>query len=288
MPRPKIDYEKRISLIPDHAVPLPAEAGVPRRHHEIAANDSWALLVYVERNLKRVNVYQAASERHVRRLNSMVLLSLVEAFERFIKELAAVCIDHVGSLVLDDRLAVFNVKGGAFASHFAGGSVGQSLCESSTWVDCGQVNDRFRRILADPFAAGSFYVFPSKTQGPPTLRNRFDLVETIWQLRHSIVHNAGVITRSDALKFRLLTKHAVQGDRLLWPTRGDVWYVKLFLDETVELINREVGSRLGELLSTIRQRDASLFDPAEKAQELADRFRESIIIAGVHRDPLPP
>ena len=282
-----IDFDLRIRLIPEHVSDLPEEAPFPRRHYERTANDAWALLVYFERNLKRVDVYPAASERHLNRLMGMVLLNLVEAFERFLKELAAHCIDQIGILILDDRLDIFNLKGSTFASHFSGGSLGQSLCESSTWVDCDQVNERFKRILADPFDAkkGAFYVFPNYSQNPERLRARHQIVSIIWQLRHSIVHNAAVLTRSDALKLRLLTKRPVDAPRVLQPNRGDVWYVKLFLDETVDMINTEVGARLAALLTHLYASDTGLFNPETKAQEIADSFGIPITINNFVKSP---
>jgi hypothetical protein len=45
---------------------------------------------------------------HLRRL---VLANLIETFERFIKELAAVCIDQLSAFVTDDRYNAFTAKG---------------------------------------------------------------------------------------------------------------------------------------------------------------------------------
>ena len=263
---PIIDYDLRLSRIPSHVGPLPVESEVPRLHYERSANDSWATIVYLERNLERVNVQRAASERHMRRLYNMVLLSLVEAFERFIKEIAAACVDQICRLVLDDRLDVFTLKGDDLAAHFDAGTIGKSLCESSTWLDCDQINKRFKKILKDPFKDGTFDLFPKGS-------SRRRLVEIVFQLRHSIVHNASLITKSDALKFQLLTRGAVDAPRALRPTRGDVWYVKLFLDKTVKDIDREIGDRLSALLSTLWADDPHSLDPGERAELLANLFR---------------
>jgi hypothetical protein len=285
--RPPQDLDARVRLIPQHVVPLPIEAEVPRLHYERSANDFWNLLLYFERNLEKVKTYRAPFERHFGRLRSMVLLGLVEAFERFLKEMAAACIDHVGDLVLDDRLKVFDIKGNVLAAHFAGGSLGKSTCEPLTWVDCKEVNDRFRKILANPFQDGNFYVFPQQPgQQPAALAGRFELVSLIWQLRHTIVHNAGVITTSDAMKFTRLTRQKVEGPRVLWPRRGDVWYVKLFLDETVEKINEEISRRLAELLTILHGSDPNLFQPDDRAQNLANLFRLPVQVAGVTRNPV--
>ena len=193
-----------------------------------------------------------------------------------------------GGYVFDDRLDKFTLKGGSFANHFLGsGTLGQSLCESSTWVNCEQVNDRFRSILADPSEKGNFFVFPDdRSQGPPILRGRQDSINILWQLRHSIVHNASVLTLSDALKLRLLTKRSIDAPKVLVPTRVDVRYVKRFLDETVDLINREVAARLASLLTTLHSADHGLFDPDAKAQIVADSFGVDITVAGNKKAPV--
>jgi hypothetical protein len=271
MPAPAIDFVKRITAIPAHLATPPPESGLPRPHYERTANDVWSTVVYFDRNLRRVNIYRAPSERQLGRLNTMVLLSLVEAFERFFKEIAAACVDHVAGYVLDDRLDVFQVKGNALAAHFDADTLGRALCE--------QINKRFKRILADPFVEGKFQVFKPKT-------DRSTLVEIIWQLRHTIVHNAATVTRSDALKLRLLTRRPVDAPRVLWPTRGDVWYVKLYLDKVVEEINQEIGARLSELMTTLLADDPSLFAAPDKAQQLANLFGLPCSVGGILRHPL--
>ena len=285
MPKPAVDFDTYLKRIPTHSRQLPEESAVPQRHYRRSANDAWNLLIYVERNVQQGNVYGASYQRHIRRLSTMVLLGIVEAFERFLKEIAAECINHVANYVVDDRLDVFSVKGNVVAAHFSAANLGKALCEPLTWCDCDETNKRVRRVLADPFDSGTFYVFPLANQNPATLRDRYDLMSLIWQLRHTIAHNTGVITASDAQKLRLLIKGNVESPRLLWPTRGDVWYVKLFLDETVELVNREVGSRLAALLTTLYNADQSLFAPAEMAQALADLFGTPSTVAGQIRQP---
>ena len=48
------------------------------------------------------------------RLLGMILVNLVETFERYLKETAAACVDHLGRYVLDDRFNAFKVQGSAF------------------------------------------------------------------------------------------------------------------------------------------------------------------------------
>ncbi len=279
MPQPNIDFAKRLKLVPTHVIDLLPEADRPSDHFEQSANDAWAMVVYFGRNLTRVNVYPAASERQMRRLHTMVLLNFVEAFERFLKELAAACIDLIAAYILDDRLNVFNVQGGTLAAHFKEGTVGRSLCESSTWLNHEDVNKRFKKILAAPFADGQFTLFAKNSE-------RHNLVGILWQLRHSIVHNAALITRSDALKLRLLTKQEIVAPMMLWPTRGDVWYVKLYLQKIVMEINAEVKARLDDLMTTLVTESPGLIDPADEAQKIANVLGLSSSVAGQTRAPI--
>lgn len=284
MPIDVPDLPQRISRIPEHVAPLHAEADVPIEHHRRLSNDAWNLLLYVRRHLGEASTYQAVRERHLQELRRMVMLSLIEAFERFLKELAAVCVDHVAQRVPDDRLDKMS-KGSGVASHFAAATLGRAVCESLTWLDCDEVNERFRRVLARPYEVGAFYVFPKPNQQPAALRDRLDTARTIFQLRHTLAHNLGVVTASDALKLRLFTHRPVEEHRLLSPTNGDVWYVKLWLAETVEKVNAEVASALAKLLTHLHGEDATLFVPGEVAAELAQRFRVPLTVAGAAAAP---
>src|SRR5207245_3221 len=99
-----------------------------------------------------------------------------------------------------------------------------SLCESSVWLDCEEINKRFRRLLSDPFQVGgpSFDLFPKQNQQPEAEQWRFEPLNVVWQIRHSAVHNVGIITQSDGVKLRLLVKEAVSAPRILAPTRSDL------------------------------------------------------------------
>lgn len=215
----------------------------------------------------------------------MVILSLVEAFERFVKETAALCIDHIAPLVRDDRLKDFKLTGDTLAAHFNEKSLGKSLCESVTWLDCENINLRFRRILAEPFNKDTkWHIFPTDKQVTGE-GWRSETLDVIWQLRHTIVHNAGVITQSDGAKFRLLTQAKVNAPVVLWPEKSDVQNVKMFLDDTADVVNQRVVGRIGNLLTILLQNDRALFEPGTKAQELADLFRHPVTIDAVTAIP---
>ena len=167
------------------------------------------------------------------------------------------------------------------AAHFGTETLGRSLCESAIWLDCEEVNDRFRKLLADPFQKdGRFYLFPRQGQEPASERWRIETLNIVWQLRHTVVHNVGVITQSDAIKFRLLIRAPVPSMQILSPTRDDIRYLKRFLDETAEASNRRIGTRLAEVLSTIHMGNADLFSPQEMADRVTRTFDFMLNVAG--------
>lgn len=154
-----VDPIASIKGIVEQLEELHDEADVPIQHYRRLANDAYGLLAYSYRNFGRVKTHQSARKRHEAHLCRLLLVDFVEAFERFLKEIAAVCVDHVAPLVTDARFDVFQTKGTFVARHFASRTLGRALCESMTWLDCSEVTDRFRKILADPFLPGAFYVF---------------------------------------------------------------------------------------------------------------------------------
>lgn len=285
MPRPVVaNLEQRIADIAQHVAALPPESTSPLEHYRRASNDAWNLLVYVERNIRRAPVYARAADRHLGRLRGMVLLSQVEAFERYIKETAGVCVDQIVPLVLDtaDRLSKLRVTAAGVAAQFAAQSLGRALCEGDTWLQCESINERFRLLLADPFTKSGFELFP-KGNAANTLR--ITTVDALWQLRHTLAHNLGMITQSDAAKLRLLVKAPVAAPTMLTPSGADAWYVKLFLDDTAEWANARVANRIADLLTSLHAGDPSLFAPQQRADELAKLFRVRVTVAGATGTP---
>lgn len=278
MASPKINFAERIARIPEHVGDMPAEAASPIDHYERGANDSWNLLRYFARTAERAQVQKQAFEGHLLRLRSMVLLALIETFERFLKELAAACVDQLAGIVLDDRLSVLSVHPRAVAAHFDEATIGKALCEAETWLDSTSINTRFGRLLADPFKDPTFKFFPTDRKDADFWRR--GTMDILWQLRHSIAHNAGVITRSDAAKLRLLRRGPVTAPKVLQPTNGDIWYVKLFLDDLARWSNARVAERLVEVLTLLYTDDPSLFSPQERAEAVAKIFRVPVTIAG--------
>lgn len=289
MPRPPIDLPRRIKDILHHVQDLPAEASSPLAHYKRTSTDIWNTVQYVERAFDQVSLYRGPAQRHLGRINAMVLVNLIETFERFLKEVAADCVDHLANFVLDDRFSTFRIQGGGLASHFGTATLGKSLCESATWLDCEEINERFRRLLADPFQQGGmfFYLFPKQNQHPATEAWRFPVLGLVWQLRHTVVHNVGIITQSDAVKLRLWAREPVESPRVLSPSREDIRYLKRFLDETAQICNQRIGERLSELLTSLHAGDPTLVVPQDKADEVMRTFGLPLTVAGA-TGVLPP
>lgn len=281
MPRPPVDLPRKIKDILQHVQPLPDEAKAPILHYRRTGADIWGSLAYIERAVGEGERYQAVVDRHLGRLYEMALVNLVETFERFLKEIASECVNCLAEFILDDRLNVFKIQGSGLASHFGTATLGKSLCESATWLDCQEINERFRKLLADPFQAGGqfFYLFPKQNQISAGEQSRFEPMNLVWQIRNTSVHNVGVITQSDAVKLRLWAKEQVAAPRILSPTRNDLNYLKRFLDETADLCNRRIGARLAEMLTTIHSPTPTLFVPQEMANRVASIFRLPLRIA---------
>jgi hypothetical protein len=219
-------------------------------------------------------------EKHASNFRRMALASLVEALERFLKELAALCIDSLVPHVHDDRFDDFSAKGGQIAFRLSAGSVGKALCESDTWLTNRTINERFRRLLRLPFGENWSNLFPEENQQPQAERVRSRTLAILWQMRHTISHNVGVITGSDAGKFKMLVKTGVESSRILNPTTRDVIYVKRFLVETAESVNLRVGNRLAEVLTALHFENPALFDPVEKANSLSKELGFAVTING--------
>lgn len=285
MPRPQINLARKIKDILAHVENLPAEADSPLSHYQRSSTDIWNLLQYVERNFAQLRLYPAVMRQHLSRMNGMILVNLTETFERFLKEVAGACVDCLAQCSLDDRFDAFKIQGSALAAHFGTATLGKSLCESVTWLSCKDINDRFRNLLADPFKDGNFQLFPKQ---PKLDEERYETLSIVWQLRHTMVHNVGVITQSDAIKLRLLAREQVAAPRVLCPTRDDLRYLKRFLDETADLCNNRIGNRLAELLSIIHGGNPALFDPQQAADRLTQVFGFVLSVAGVAGNLQPP
>jgi hypothetical protein len=176
-------------------------------------------------------------------------------------------------------LKVFSVDANQVAAHFSTGTLGRALAEAGTWLQAKQINTRFGRLLADHHTETlGIVLYPPNGEPARTL-------DTVFQIRHSIVHNVGMLTQSDGAKLGLLTRQAVAGGTMLAPRNGDIWYVKLFLDQEATRINTAVAARLSVLLTDLHTDNPTGFVAATKAGEMAAAFQQVITIATETQHP---
>jgi hypothetical protein len=281
MPRPPIDLPTKIMEIVDHVGDMPDEAEAPFAHYMLGANAAMNMRRYFMQVVDKTSHKPAVRNRHLVTLNNMVLVNLVESLERFFKEIAAVCVDHLSDRVFDNRFDDLSISGGFLVAHLAGSSAGRALCESDTWLNCRIINDRFARFLRHPVIQNdTIHVFPL---GGMTSR----IMGIVWQLRHTVVHNVGVVTRSDAAKLRVLAKKQVPSPRILLSVSDDLRFLRAYLDEQATDINQRVGERLALILTALHADNPALFIPQDEANAITRRFGFPLNVAGA-MGVLPP
>lgn len=279
--RPPIDLNQKVRELIQHTQSDVADNTAPIRNFDRRANASLALIKYVDDHISSQSVYEAVYGRHLGLLHRMVLVSLVESFERFLKELAIVCVDAIAGYTIDNRFDQFTASAGLLAVQFNAGSVGRALCESDTWLSNHGINERFRQILKPHFEEQPWEnLFPNSRQPPDTERERASTLAILWQLRHNITHNTGLLTDADARRLTLMVREQVDSGELINPDLRDLRYVKRFLVETADHTNNRVGTRLAALLSELHADDPHLFDPQEKADAVSVSFQHSLTVAG--------
>jgi hypothetical protein len=278
--RPPIDLNQRVRDLLTHTVPLRLGVDAPIRNFEERTNACFNLIKYIDDHVATQSVYRASYDRHMSLLHRMVLVSLVETFERFIKETAVVCVDAIAPVTIDNRFDQFSPTGGSLAGQFISGSIGKAMCESDTWLSNQAINDRFRNILKPHFGEPWNSLFPNEKQNPNGERARASTLSILWQVRHNITHNTGVLTDSDARRLTLMIKMRVNPGSTLNPDLFDLRYVKRFLVETADHTNNRIGRRLAELLTERYQDDSTLFDPQVSADSISKSFQQSLTIAG--------
>ena len=109
MARPSVDYKQEILDTVSNSGDLPPESSSPWEHYRRSANDAWNLVVYMKRNVARVNYYPKPFDRHMSRLHGMAVANLVGAFERYLKDLAVLCVNELSEFSLDGRLDTFSL-----------------------------------------------------------------------------------------------------------------------------------------------------------------------------------
>ncbi len=277
MARRATDLHRKVRDVLGHTVPLIAEADRPIVHYESSANAGQVLLQYLGNHIDGKAVY----EGHFGHLRRMVLAELIESFEQFLKALAAVCIDFLAPYTADDRLDGFVPnRGDKIAAFVNAPSLGKALCEPDTWLTNATINKRFASLLKAPSGADWESLFPQANQTPVAERPRAATLALLWQVRHNLAHNVGVLTRSDAMKLRVLSGGAVLEGGRLSPSADDIRYVKRFLDESADATNRRIGARLADILTGFHAADPGLFDAQVGADAIARKFAIPVTVNG--------
>jgi hypothetical protein len=276
-----------------HSVELPPTAICPKRHFEELVTYGLSLSKYLEDHIDRDGIYETVYGRHFGQLRRMVLADLIESFERYLKELASTCIDLLAPWFSDDRFDEFKPRGRDVAAINNGVTVGQAMCEADTWLNNEEINKRFSKLLKPQHSDQRWQpsLFPDANPQPVTvvdrtgqqinIRDQGKTLAILWQVRHSLAHNVGVLTNSDAAKLRLLAIGPVAHGRRLAPTSSDLRYVHRFLIETADLTDFRVSARIGELLTAVIQADPTVFDRQEVANLATRSLGDPVTIDGV-------
>ncbi len=89
MPHLPFDPALRVKEMLQHVQAMPEDANSPLPHYKRTSTDLWNSLQYVEKAFDQVDLYAAVMQRHLGRLNAMLLVNFIETFERFLKEVVA-------------------------------------------------------------------------------------------------------------------------------------------------------------------------------------------------------
>ncbi len=261
------------------------EAEIPLHHMTYAASHALRMVDYFIGLKNQASVYTKGFERHRKGLASLAFLQIMAAFERFLKEIAAACVDELAGRCTDDRLKVFSVDGSAAFPHFQEQTVGRALCESTLWHGVDEINERFKKLLrlpSDPDNKNRFVLFDCQHNNS---RNEVKVIRVAFQMRHTLAHNLGLVTPSDGSKLqRLLGEHRTSPAQLDID-RKHVYYLQRFLVPLCEEINLAVAKRLCLVLTEFHTQAPQLVDPHGDGQRLANLFQTSCTIANSTSTP---
>ncbi len=154
------------------------------------------------------------------------------------------------------------------------------MCESDTWLNNREINERFQKFLKPHFGKVWEKLFPIGREQPAGERERAKTLSILWQVRHNITHNSGYLTDADAKKITILAKTSIEGGNSLCPTLYDLRYVKQFLVETAKHTNKRIATRLAKLLTELHDDDKSLFDVQEIANQVSQKFQQPLVVGG--------
>lgn len=287
MPTPQ-KYGEYIQQIPhrDEA----EKADIPISHFKKDVAHAIRFVDYLIELKKKTPVYDKGFERHLKAISSLAFFQIVAAFERLLKELAAICVDEVAPLCTDDRLSGFAIRGEDAAPHVLDQTIGRALCESQLWHNIDDVVKRFKKVLADnseiikPWKPHEFKLFDVDLKSP-SLRGEIKSLKVMFQVRHTIAHNLGTLTRSDAGKLQRILGQRIDSPKELDIDRKHVYYLQQFLSPLATEINQLIADRLGQVLTQFQSTSPSLIDHLGRSKALAKLFQVSFTIAGHTEHP---
>lgn len=134
--------------------------------------------------------YSGTAKKHLQRLNSAFLAQMLAGFEWCLKDYVAMVLTATD--VFDERLGnqdwVRPSVHTVLSQRSEGGTLGATLIHPTLgWHDVNQANLRFKRLFGQDLV--------KSTQDQESLA-------ALWLLRHSLAHNAGIVTFVDAHRMR--------------------------------------------------------------------------------------
>ncbi len=240
------------------------KADIPISHFKKDVAHAIRFLDYLIDLKKKTPVYEKGYERHRKAISSLAFFQIVACFERLLKELAAICVDALAPLCTDDRLSGFSIRGEDAAPHVIDQTIGRALCETQMWHNIDDVTKRFKKVLASnpeitpntPKLA-DFNLF-DVALGVASLRSEIKSLKVMFQIRHTIAHNLGTLTRSDAGKLQRILGQKIESPKELDIDRKHVYYLQQFLSPLVTEVNQVVAARLGQVLTQFRSTSPTL------------------------------
>lgn len=261
-------------------------AETPIQHFEYDSAHAQQIVAYLTRIGRKTAVYPKGFNRHLKAVSSLAFFQMVAAFERFLKDVAAVCVDELAPLCSDDRLSDFKIAGEDAAPHVLDQTIGRALCETQLWHNLKSINDRYRKILStEPNTSPALPPFNLFDDPHSTLRKETLTLKVMFQIRHTIAHNLGTLTRSDAGKLQRLLGERVDSPKELDIESKHVLYLRQFLSPLAKEINLAVADRLGKVLTQFQNTFPSLIDHVARSKALSNLFQVSFTIAGHTENP---
>jgi hypothetical protein len=203
---------------------------------------SWGLVLAANyfKDARLAKGYSAVAAKHRQRIQSATFGQLMAAFEWCLKDFFAQVIDATDLFDGDIEEAkwIELEKSRVLAQRTASASIGAILIHPTQgWHDTETVKKRY----------GAFF------SASPVSNADAEVLDRLWILRHSVVHNAGFVTNHDAYRIRAhtLSERAVKIDGEFLEATWD------FLTGIVRKLGKPVGSAVME--RWLRERSTGVY-----------------------------